>query len=512
MSQRAIVIFQRLHIVPMRFVLLCLSMCTLLLKSAADEHSPLVAAQRVFYINLAPSTDRRAFMESWLREALPSSSLKRVDAINAYDFRLLQNTTELSVFVAISPEKRTAGCALELQAWAYGSCGTLSAIACGLSHAKAIVMAYAMGLQEALFLEDDMGLMQLAANNVDNHHCVWSYLDELLSSLPADWKVVQVSSLIFSPAKDAEISSKVKAGLLWSERDGCSGTDFSMWGAAAYVMSRRGMHKFISRHMPQLITATIQQAEDFCVKLDVRSTAVTTVADNWVYDMSDVYYSHIPLFMPLASIASGSTVQLSQAISTMPEEQFASVTASIAYLRHKGVFNKNVDNQQLIVALQHTRQWHHQSKQQRSNNVRYVLIPDLGIDALHVNATQTGADTNITAIEVTHYEQRLQLVEQLNGLPHWTGKLWHTLIESYFSRCSTNVVDNGSSTIKLRLLIPLSLQLKGLTIPVDATAHTIAVIVQDFCNTFRRWNTIREFMQCYEVLRSCVDDAREVLL
>eukprot|EP00953_Heterococcus_sp_UTEX-ZZ885_P038380 19691-Heterococcus_DN1.PRE.2 len=93
-------------------------------------------------------------MESWLHEALPASSITRVDAISAYDFKILQTITELSFSVSIRPEKRTAGCALNLQAWAYGSGGSLSAVACGLSHAKAIVMAYAMGLQEALFLEE----------------------------------------------------------------------------------------------------------------------------------------------------------------------------------------------------------------------------------------------------------------------------------------------------------------------------------------------------------------------
>eukprot|EP00953_Heterococcus_sp_UTEX-ZZ885_P038377 19690-Heterococcus_DN1.PRE.2 len=93
-------------------------------------------------------------MESWLHEALPASSITRVDAISAYDFKILQNITELSFSVSIRPEQRTAGCALNLQAWAYGCGGTLSAVACGLSHAKAIVMAYAMGLQEALFLEE----------------------------------------------------------------------------------------------------------------------------------------------------------------------------------------------------------------------------------------------------------------------------------------------------------------------------------------------------------------------
>eukprot|EP00953_Heterococcus_sp_UTEX-ZZ885_P038376 19690-Heterococcus_DN1.PRE.1 len=316
---------------------------------------------------------------------------------------------------------------------------------------------------------------------------------------------------------DAQIFSKVKAGLLWSERDGCSGTHFSMWGAAAYVMSRRGMHEFISRHMPQLLSATVQQAEDFCVNLDVRSTAPTTVADNWVYDMSDVYYSHIPLFMPLASIASGSTVQLSQAISTMPESQFASVSASVEYLQQDGVLNEdNADKTRLIAALQYTQSCHYQSKKQHSDNIKFVLIPDLDIDALHVNATQTGADTSIAAIEVTTHEQRLQLYKELDHVPEWTNKLWHTLIESYFTKCSDKcsskaVYKSSSTTTAVRLLIPLSLQLKGLTVPMQASAHTIAVIVQDFCNTFRRWYTKREFMQCYEVLRGCIGEAKGVL-
>jgi hypothetical protein len=473
---------------------------------------PQTAAHHVFYINLAPSTDRGAFMSSWLQEAMPASSISRIDAVNAYDFQTQQNVTELSFTVSIMPQKRAAGCALRLQGWAYGSGGSLSAVACGLSHAKAIVMAYAMGLQEALFLEDDMGLMQLAPTAADNPLVVWGYLEKLLASLPANWKAVQVSSLIFCSLLDSQIRDKVKAGLLWSERDGCSGSDFSMWGAAAYVMSRRGMHEFISRHMPQLLSATIQQAEDFCVCLDVRSTAATTVADNWVYDMSDVYYSHIPLFMPLASIASGSTVQLSLAISTMPDSQFASVTASIEHLRTEGVLTDDTNNRHLIEALRYTQERHYQSKQQHSNSIRYVLIPDLGIDALHINVTQTGADTGITAIEVTTHEQRLQLYEQLKQLPHWTGRLWQTLIDNYFSKCKSSTVDSIiSNRYALTVLVPLSLQIRGLTIPSDANAHTIALVVQDFCNTVRRWNTNREFMQCYRALQSCIDDAQRYI-
>eukprot|EP00953_Heterococcus_sp_UTEX-ZZ885_P001160 1135-Heterococcus_DN1.PRE.1 len=96
-------------------------------------------------------------------------------------------------------------------------------------------------------------------------------------------------------------------GILCSKRDGCTGTDLALWGAGAYVMSRRGMHEFISRHMPQFLHATVQEAEQFCAVLDVRTSAPTTIADFWVYDMNDVYDSHIPLFLPLAAIAAGST-------------------------------------------------------------------------------------------------------------------------------------------------------------------------------------------------------------
>jgi hypothetical protein len=107
------------------------------------------------------------------------------------------------------------------------------------------------------------------------------------------------------------------------------------------------MHEFISRYIPQFLHATVQQAEQFCAVLDVRSSAPTTIADFWVYDMSDVYYSHIPLFLPLAVLAAGSTVQTELGSSNMQPEQYQAVVASIQHLVQTGT----TDNTKLSEAL-----------------------------------------------------------------------------------------------------------------------------------------------------------------
>jgi GR25 family glycosyltransferase involved in LPS biosynthesis len=108
---------------------------------------------------------------------VPSKQWKRIDAINAYEFDFYQNYTELSVHLTIDAQRRKhRACKLDLKAWTFGTSGSLSAVACGLSHAKAIATAYTMGLQEVLILEDDMGLMHLSADGAKNHSLVWSCL------------------------------------------------------------------------------------------------------------------------------------------------------------------------------------------------------------------------------------------------------------------------------------------------------------------------------------------------
>jgi hypothetical protein len=69
--------------------------------------------------------------------------------------------------------------------------------------------------------------------------------------------------------------------------------------------------------------------------------------------------------------------------------------------------------------------------------------------------------------------------------PNWTDRLWHTLIQKTCHAYHYRLIE-------------------GLSMPVHASAHPIAAIVQGFCNTIRPWYTNRESLQFYEVLHSCV--------
>jgi GR25 family glycosyltransferase involved in LPS biosynthesis len=465
----------------------------------------------ILYINLAPSADRFEFIEGWLSEAIPSKQWTRIDAINAYDFGFYQKYTELSVHITNDAQhEKDRACKLDLQAWIFGTSGSLSAVACGLSHAKAIAVAYAMGLQEVLILEDDMGLMRLSANNASNHNLVWSYLRHILDSLPTGWKVLQASTLIFSLPKIFAIQRAVTDGILWSKRDGCAGTDFALWGAGAYVMSRRGMHEFISRHMPQFLHAAVAEAEQFCAVLDVRNSAPTTIADFWVYDMSDVYYSHIPLFLPIAVLAAGSTVQTELGSSNMQPEQYQSVVASVQHLKQVGILTDAIDQTKLAQALQYTRQHHLAANVQNELN-RYILIPDLGIDAQHANITQSGALLYIAAYDVTGVAARQEFYRQVFAADRWTSQLWRTQLESYMHKCQQ--ADNAvtqlprSGVTEVHVLIPIARQLRGFVISVDADMAAIHVVAEQFCKGIRGYMSQREVQQCIDVLLSCLQDA-----
>jgi GR25 family glycosyltransferase involved in LPS biosynthesis len=471
--------------------------CTIRPAAAKESSDP----PYIFYMNLTPSTDRFNCIESRLSKAVPSKLWTRIDAINAYDFELCQNYTELSVHLTIDAQRRKdRACKLDLKAWTFGTSGSLSAVACGLSHAKAIAVAYAMGLQKVLILEDDMGLMHLSANSAQNHNVVWRYLRHILDSLPTDWKVIQMSTLIFSLPRIHAIERAVLNGTLWSKRDGCTGTDFALWGAGAYVISRRGMLEFLSRHMPQLLTATVQEAEQFCVTLDVRNSAPTTIADFWVYDMSDVYYSHIPLFMPLAAIAAGSTVQTELGSSNMQPEQHESVIMSMQHLTQIGILTDDDDRIKLVQALQSTRQQHLAANAHNALS-RYILIPDLGIDAQHANVTQTGVLLDISAYDVTTLEARQQFYEQVSAVDEWSSRLWRTQLESYMHKCQR--ADNRapvtqslkSGTAQVHVLIAISLQLRGFVVPANADIGLMRAVAKYFCEGIKGYMSPKEVLQ-----------------
>eukprot|EP00953_Heterococcus_sp_UTEX-ZZ885_P001171 1136-Heterococcus_DN1.PRE.1 len=277
-------------------------------------------------------------------------------------------------------------------------------------------------------------------------------------------------------------------------------------------MSRRGMHEFISRHMPQFLHATVQEAEQFCAVLDVRTSAPTTIADFWVYDMNDVYDSHIPLFLPLAAIAAGSTVQTELGSSNMQPEQYESVVASIQQLTQVGILTQAIDKSKLVQALQYTLEQHLAATAQ-SELRRYVLIPDLGIDAQHANVTQTGVLLDLTAYDVTTLDAREQFYKDVSALDKCSSLLWRTQLESYMHKCQRaddSVVVRQSphnDATEVHVLIPIARQLRGFVIPAKADAGAMHAVADHFCKGIRGYMSRKEVLQCVRVLSQSMQDA-----
>jgi hypothetical protein len=324
--------------------------------------------------------------------------------------------------------------------------------------------------------------------------------------------VLQASTLIFSLPRIHAIERAVLNGILWSKRDGCTGSDFAMWGTGAYVMSRRGMHEFITRHMPVMLHSNVQEAEQFCVNLDLRAATSCTIADHWVFDMDNVYYSHIPLMLPVAAIAAGSTVQSELGSSNMQPEQYESVVASVQHLKRLGILTDAIDQTKLLQALQYTQQ-HRLTATAQNELSRYILIPDLGIDAQHVNVTQTGVLLDIPAYDVTTLEARQQFYIQVAASDEWSSRLWRTQLESYMHKCqragiSAPVTQSlQSGTAQVHVLIAISRQLRGFTIPANVDDAGIANVAERFCKEIRGYLNIREVLQCITVLQQCIQDA-----
>jgi hypothetical protein len=320
--------------------------------------------------------------------------------------------------------------------------------------------------------------------------------------------VLQASTLIFSLPRIHAIERAVLNGILWSKRDGCTGSDFAMWGTGAYVMSRRGMHEFITRHMPVMLHSNVQEAE----QLDLRAATSCTIADHWVFDMDNVYYSHIPLMLPVAAIAAGSTVQTELGSSNMQPEQYQSVKASITHLQKVGILTHEIDQHKLMQVLQYTRQQHLRATTQDELS-RYILIPDLGIDAQHANVTQTGVLLDIPAYDVTQAAAREVFYEHVSALDEWSSRLWRTQLKSYMHKCQR--ADNRapvtqslqSSTSQVHVLIAISRQLRGFVIPANADIGLMQAVAEHFCEGIRGYMSKKEVLQCISVLQSCMQDA-----
>jgi GR25 family glycosyltransferase involved in LPS biosynthesis len=272
----------------------------------------------ILYINVHRHNDRDACMTAWLNKSLGPADERwsRIQGVDGEELDHFADHQNLSIVL----NSAAPACQMQLTAWSFGTGGSLSTIGCALSHIKVVAIAYAMGLSEVLILEDDISSASLDPAGPEGF-ADGSYLRALLNSLPDKWTVMQVSFLVFEGQTIIQLHDRVQAGVLWSERNSCTGTDFNLWGTGAYVMSRHGMRQFLSKHAPEFLLTTKEEAEQFCEALDTRSTAISILADILVYDMPGVYYSHIPLFLPDDRSAAQSHIKSAGFNSLVPEQQ-----------------------------------------------------------------------------------------------------------------------------------------------------------------------------------------------
>jgi GR25 family glycosyltransferase involved in LPS biosynthesis len=321
--------------------------------AAAQEKA---AAPHILFINLDRSPERRLHTEAWLAADPYITSSTRISAIDASQFSRTDVEEELWTYATLHTDSNSSTLAtMQARIWRFGLAGRMSTLGCGLSHAKAIAVAFALGLEEALIIEDDVEMVQLSTDANRNSAMIWHYLRRLIESLPTDWSILQISTLIFHDEKLKHAQQSITDHVLWSQRKHCSGNDYMLWGAGAYVINRKGMRQFLSQHLPDVLDITPNEAHAFHGHFDLRDSTITAVADIWLYATSGVYTSYMPLFMPAACVAKISTITEHSLESVMTREQATAVNNMMTTLVSDTVFSNDTI---LQTALQHTRQVH----------------------------------------------------------------------------------------------------------------------------------------------------------
>jgi GR25 family glycosyltransferase involved in LPS biosynthesis len=385
-------------------------------------------APHVLYLNMERSSDRRLHTEAWLGSDphVHNNNVTRINAIDASDFQSSDNHGELSIYATVYGTSSTneAQPVMQVRTWRFGIWSNISTLGCGLSHAKAIAVAYAMGLQEVLIIEDDVQMVNMT-DTADNSELVWHYLNRLKQSLPANWQVLQLFSTIYSPAKAAQVHNELMHTVLWHRKNGCAGDDYLVLGAGAYLMSRSGMQAYLQKHLPEFLSATIEEARSFHGLIDFRKTAISLIADITVYDLDHVYTSNLPVFVPASTVAQHSTIQGSDEGSTMPYSQHELLQISVPALIDAGMFAIGSSNEVLSTALQRT-QSVHASKQLQSaqcthnNTTRYVLVCELGLHGREAYVNGTGMNPLI--YDVSTAEQRLHMYTVAESQNPWKAE------------------------------------------------------------------------------------------
>jgi GR25 family glycosyltransferase involved in LPS biosynthesis len=457
------------------------------------------SAPHVLFVNMDRSSARRQYTESWLTKCsdVPSTRLAAIDAFHLDRHDPPDALTTHATLYTIGDNRHAT---MQVRTWRFGLWGSFSTIGCGLSHAKAIVMAYSMGLQEALIIEDDIQMTNLTGDTADNSNMVWHYLRQLVASLPPEWDILQVFNTIYSSRKAYEVHNQLMQQILWTRKNACAGDSHLVMGAGAYLISRKGMHQFISRHLPQFLHATQAEAEAFGGLMNFRGSTVSLVSDMWVYDLNDVYVSTLPLFVPADHVAQYSTIHSngdgSAVQAVMPTAQQQALQVALYAFKAANVFDMNSTNTILADALTHTRQSDAQSQLflAQSGTGSSVFAVVLELADFHAQADTKGLETPHCVYDVTAAEQRLQLFLELESSSPDKAKVWRLLLDSYFEHCVVagrtklrhEKVPNSGSCISeskqlVHVLVPVYFKLRAFSLPLDADSVAVASTAKQIC-------------------------------
>ncbi|CAM9551107.1 unnamed protein product, partial [Phaeothamnion confervicola] len=196
----------------------------------------------VYYINLDSSSRRRAHMEGHL-EACGLSIHKNYTRIAATD-----GSTLVPAKNALFPAVSYSNADTHVLTWDLQSVEGFGGInskmvALSLSHIRAIHTAYKEGRETALIFEDDVDLREpewLGAEDVSR----------ALELLPPGWTIFQLGAIVASEVQvDGMRRAFEHGGQLARHRDPC-GSDWTLWGTFAYIISRKGMRRVLERYWP----------------------------------------------------------------------------------------------------------------------------------------------------------------------------------------------------------------------------------------------------------------------
>jgi hypothetical protein len=164
-------------------------------------------------------------------------------------------------------------------------------------------------------------------------------------------------------------------------------------------------------------------------------------------------------------------------------------------------------NKMLPAALSATRHVYEATKACVSTNrnigiPRYAVVLNFGLNG---NAAQEYDHLLPKVYYVTTAEQRLQLILLLEFFTLWKGKLWSTLLNSFFQRCSTRSLQfNGECTLKqqstewVHVLIPHYNMLRAIAVPYAFNSQEVVYAAKRTCS----FVVPEDFTACWNALHN----------